>query len=151
MTEFRFHHLERQRVDQALAKLLERALDEDQRVVVQAGSQEEVEALDERLWTYSDESFLPHGSKRDGEPETQPIYLTDEVDTPNGASLRVLVSGADPAPFVLGPHALIIILFDGRDEAARARARQQWTGLKAAGGTLSYWREGDDGGWVKGR
>ena len=151
MTEFRFHHLERRRVDQALPELLERALEAGKRVVVQAGSEEEVEALNERLWTYSDDSFLPHGSKRDGSPETQPIYLTHDADTPNAAEMRVVVGGDNPQPFFVGPHALVLILFDGRDEDARAAARRQWSAAKAAGARLSYWREGDDGGWVIGR
>ena len=42
-------------------------------------------------------------------------------------------------------------MFDGRDEEALARARQQWTQVKAAGEPMSYWKEGDDGGWVKAR
>jgi DNA polymerase-3 subunit chi len=151
MTEFCFHHVERRRVDQALADLLEREWQKGANVVVQAGSAEEVEALNERLWTYRDDSFLPHGAKRDGEPANQPIYLTDEADAPNGASLRALLSGVDATAFARGAHERVIILFDGRDEDAKARARLQWTAIKGLGEPLSYWREADDGGWAKGR
>jgi DNA polymerase-3 subunit chi len=45
----------------------------------------------------------------------------------------------------------VVILFDGRDEDARAEARRQWTLVKAAGQRLNYWREGDNGGWEKAR
>ena len=153
MTEFRFHHLERRRLDQALPDLLEQALAEGVRAVVQASSTEQVEALNERLWTYSEASFLPHGAARDGEPEAQPIYLTDNEENPNGATLRVLLAGVDAAPFA-GTAAgrayeRIVLLFDGRDEEARAEARRQWSALKAAGEALGYWREGEDGGWEK--
>jgi len=151
MPEFRFHHLERRRVDQALPDLLEAMLAEGARAVVQTGSPEQTEALDERLWTYSDESFLPHGSSRDGDPEAQPIFLTDGADNPNRASVRVLLAAADIASFVGAAYERVLILFDGRDEDARAEARRQWTLVKAAGESLSYWREGDDGGWVKAR
>ena len=74
--EVRFHHLERRRVDQALPRLLERAQEEGRRVVVRASSEEMVAALNERLWTYDDASFLPHGAAGDGDPMTQPIFLT---------------------------------------------------------------------------
>ena len=155
MPEFRFYHLERRRLDSALPDILEEALAEGARAVVQAPSGEQVEALNERLWTYSDESFLPHGAARDGEPDAQPVYLTESEDNPNGATLRVLLSGVDAAPFAGKPagraYERIILLFDGRDEVARAEARRQWSLVKTAGDPLSYWREGEDVGWEKAR
>ncbi|MGD0639302.1 MAG: DNA polymerase III subunit chi [Roseiarcus sp.] len=154
MTEFRFYHLERRRIDQALPEILEDALARGQRAVVQAPSEEQAEALNERLWTYADESFLPHGAARDGEPQAQPIYLTAGEENPNGARLRVLLSGVGAGPFaeVAGAaYDCVILLFDGRDEEMRAEARKQWTLVKTAGAAPSYWREGEDGGWEKGR
>jgi DNA polymerase-3 subunit chi len=151
MAEFCFYHLERRRLDSALPEILEDALAHEMRAVVQAPSPERVEALNEQLWTYRDESFLPHGAARDGEDFAQPIYLTEGAENPNGAKLRVLLSGADAAPFAAEDYERVILLFDGRDEEARAEARRQWSFLKAAGATLSYWREGEDGGWEKAR
>jgi DNA polymerase-3 subunit chi len=151
MAEFRFYHLERRRLEQALPEILEEALTREMRAVVQAPSLERVEALNEQLWTFRDESFLPHGAARDGEAEAQPVYLTDGGENPNGAKLRVLLSGIDAAPFAQEGYEQVILLFDGRDEEAKAEARRQWSFVKAAGAPLSYWREGDDGGWVKAR
>jgi len=152
MSEFRFYHVERRRIDQALPDILEEALSEGLRAVVQAAAPDHVEALNERLWTYSDESFLPHGSARDGEPHAQPIFLTDGDDNPNGARLRVLLTGVGCEPFLKGAaYERIVLLFDGRDEDAKAEARRQWALVKSAGASPSYWREGEDGGWEKGR
>lgn len=151
MSEFRFLHLERRRIDQALPDLVAEALASGQRVVVQAATEERVEALNERLWTYSDESFLPHGSARDGEPQAQPIYLTARDDNPNGAQLRVLLSGVAVAPFAAAGYERVALLFDGRDEEAVAEARREWTELRTAGVAPSYWRESDDGGWTRAR
>ena len=155
MTEFRFCHLERRRIDQALPEILEDALAHGLRVVVQAPSEERVEALNERLWSYSDEGFLPHGAAGDGEPEAQPVFLTAGGENPNGATMRVLIAGVDAAPFAAsaaeGAYERVILLFDGRDEEMRAEARRQWSLVKAAGGAPGYWREGEDGGWEKAR
>ena len=95
MTEIRFYHLEQRRVDQALPPLLERALEEDRRVLVRASSEEMVAALNERLWTYDDASFLPHGAAGDGDPMEQPIFLTSELENPNAATMLVRLSGAE--------------------------------------------------------
>lgn len=150
MKEVRFHHLERRRVDEALPRLLERALEEGRRVVVRASSEEMVAALNERLWTYDDASFLPHGAAGDGDPMSQPIFLTTKVENPNAATMLVRLSSVEPGH---GDDAfdLVILMFDGRDEAARAYARSEWRRLKDEGRVLSYWRESDEGGWEQAR
>ena len=150
MTEARFHHLERRRVDQALPRLLERALEEGRRVVVRASSDEMVGALNERLWTYADTSFLPHGAAGDGDPTSQPIFLTSEVETPNAATMLVRLSGAG-AGEADEKFDLVVFMFDGRDEAVLAHARGEWRRLKDQGRTISYWRETDEGGWERAR
>jgi DNA polymerase-3 subunit chi len=149
--EFRFHHLERRRLDSALPDLLEAALAEGLRVVVQAPSAEARDALNERLWTYRDDSFLAHGGPGDGEPATQPVFLTETDETPNGAALRVLLNPADAPRFLRQPCERVIVLFEARDEEALAAARASWKALRDAGAAPSYWREGDEGEWVKAR
>ena len=150
MSEVRFHHLERRRVDQALPGLLELAAQEGRRVVVRASSDEMVAALNERLWTYDDASFLPHGAAGDGDPMSQPIFLTSEADNPNAATMLVRLSGAE-ASDADDAFELVVLMFDGRDEAALAQARGEWRRLKDQERAISYWRETDEGGWEKAR
>ena len=149
MTEIRFYHLEQRRVDQALPPLLERALEESRRVLVRASSEEMVAALNERLWTYDESSFLPHGAAGDGDPTTQPIFLTSELENPNSATMLVKLSGAEGE--AEDAFDLVVLLFDGRDDAALAHARGEWRRLKDQGRTISYWRESDEGGWEQAR
>ncbi len=150
MTEVRFHHLERRRLDQALPRLLERALEEGRRVLVRAPSDEMVAALNERLWTYDEASFLPHGAAGDGDPMTQPIFLTCEPDNLNAATMLVRLSGIE-AGASDDAFDLVVLMFDGRDETALADARNEWRRLKDQGRSISYWRESDEGGWEKAR
>ncbi len=74
--EVLFYHLERQPLERVLPSLLEKMLERGWRAVVQSASRERLEALDLALWTYTDESFLPHGTARDGSAEATPIFLT---------------------------------------------------------------------------
>jgi len=150
VSEVRFHHLERRRVDQALPRLIERALEEGRRVIVRASSEEMVAALNERLWTYDDASFLPHGAAGDGDPMTQPVFLTSELENPNEATMLVRLSGAETVE-ADDRFDLVVLMFDGRDEAALAEARGEWRRLKAQGRAISYWRESDEGGWERAR
>jgi DNA polymerase III subunit chi len=150
VTEIRFYHLEQRRLDQALPSLLERALEDGRRVLVRAASDEMVAALNERLWTYDDASFLPHGAAGDGDPMTQPIFLTSELENPNAATMLVRLSGAETGA-ADDAFDLVALLFDGRDEAALDHARGEWRRLKDQGHTISYWRESDEGGWERAR
>jgi DNA polymerase III subunit chi len=150
VSEVRFHHLERRRVDEALPRILEQALKEGRRVLVRTASDEMAAALNERLWTYDDASFLPHGAAGDGDPASQPIFLTSEADNPSGATMLVRLAGAEPASGDDG-FDLALLLFDGRDEASLAHARAEWRRLKDHGRAISYWRESDEGGWEQAR
>ena len=151
MPEFRFHHLERRRLDSALPDFLEAALARGQRAVVQTRDAAAREALNERLWTFREDSFLPHGGPGDGEPASQPVFLTETDDNPNGASLRVLLNPADAPRFAGAPTPEIVVMFEARDEEALGAARAAWKALSGAGAAVSYWREGDEGEWVRAR
>ncbi len=147
MTEINFYHLTRSTLEQALPRLLEKALQSGGRAVVMAGSPERIEALNAHLWTYDPDSFLPHGSAKDGNAALQPVWLTANDENPNAATLLFLTDGAVSQN--LGSFARCFELFDGRDETAVEAARQRWKTLKIEGHTIAYWQQNDKGGWEK--
>ena len=146
MAEALFYHLTAQPLERALPTLLERTLAKGWRATVRAGTSERVNSLNALLWTYRDDSFLPHGTAQDAAPERQPIYLTAEAEMPNGAQALFLVDGADTVDF--GAHERVVVMFDGADEAAVTFAREQW--LRASTAVpATYWRQTGAGGWEK--
>ena len=148
MTEAVFYHLLRKPLEKALPELLEKSYERGWRVVVQAGSDERVDALDAHLWTYSDSSFLPHGTARDSEPAAQPILLTTADHNPNGATVRFLIDGV-PMPPDAASYDRIVLMFDGEDDDAVAAARSRWSEAKAQGFDVTYWQPDEQGRWVK--
>ena len=148
MTEVLFYHLQRQPIERVLPMLLEKSLERGWRVVVQAASEERVDALDAHLWTFRDDAFLPHGVWRDPEAREQPILLTINDDNPNQASVRFLVDGA-AVPTDAAAYERIVLLFDGDDPDAVAAARARWQEAKAQGFAATYWQSDDDGRWQR--
>lgn len=142
-----FYHLERSSLDQVLPDLLEKTLTRGWRALVRAPSPERVEHLDGLLWTFRDDSFLPHGV--DGEPmaERQPVLISGGSSNPNGATALFLIDGAE-ADDLTGIERCILI-FDGGDAKALEAARASWGRLKREGRTVTYWRQGEAGGWRK--
>jgi DNA polymerase-3 subunit chi len=148
MTELLFYHLQRRPLERVLPTLLEKSLDRGWRVVVQASSEERVEALDAHLWTYRDDSFLPHGTWREASANEQPILLTLNDDNPNAASVRFLIDGA-PVPADVEAYQRVVLLFDGEDPDAVEDARARWSEARARGLEATYWQSDDEGRWQR--
>lgn len=148
MTEVLFYHLEGRPLEAVLPRLLERTLERGWRAVVQVATPERLAALDDALWTYADESFLPHVTDAEADPSRETVVLTAGRGRPNGAMLRVLVEGAAP-PEDLATYERIVVLFDGADAEALAKARSLWKEVRAAGHAATYWRQNPRGGWEK--
>ncbi len=147
MTEIWFYHLQNQPLSRALPALVAKALERGWRVAIETARESDLKALDDLLWTYAAESFLPHGLASDKDSDRQPVVLTGGADNPNGATLRVYVQGAAVDLEPDAPYARAILMFDGREEETVAAARQQWSRLKAAGFPLAYWQQSEDGRW----
>jgi DNA polymerase-3 subunit chi len=146
MTELLFYHLHRQPIEKVLPALLEKSLERGWRVVVQAATDERIEALDAHLWTYRDDGFLPHGTAKETESASQPVLLTTSDDNPNGANVRFLIDGA-AVPSDAASYQRIVLLFDGEDDDAVATARTRWSEAKAAGFDVTYWQPDENGRW----
>jgi DNA polymerase-3 subunit chi len=131
-----------------LPNLLERSLERGWRVVVQAASEERIEALDAHLWTYKDDTFLPHGTWREQQAAEQPVLLTVNEGNPNGANVRFVVDGA-ALPADAAAYQRIVLLFDGDDPDAVAAARERWTEAKASGFDVTYWQPDEQGRWQR--
>lgn len=145
--EIWFYHLERSTLDQVLPTLLEKTLERGWRALIKSSHAHRLDELDERLWTFHEESFLPHGRADQPHADRQPVLLSESGENLNGAQALFIVDDAE-----LGMTEGIercFIIFDGRDETALQQARGRWKALKGQGADLAYWRQTDEGRWEK--
>ena len=150
MPEVLFYHLERRALENVLPSLLEKTRARGWKANVRVGSAERMEVLDNHLWTFSDHSFLAHGTSADAHSDRQPVYLTTEPDDPNDAEVLFLVDGAklekwDGAELI--KFERIVLLFDGGNPNVLDEARTAWKNAKAAGHKVTYWKESSGGKW----
>jgi DNA polymerase-3 subunit chi len=148
MTEVLFYHLQNMSLESVLPLLLEKSLERGWRVVVQSTSPERTEALDAHLWTYSDDSFLPHATWRVADAQDQPIILSIEEGNPNRANVRFLVDNA-ALPEDCSSYERVVLIFNGDDMDALAAARIAWTDCKARGFEVTYWQADERGRWQR--
>ena len=142
-TEVWFYHLERSTLEQVLPELLDRTLKRGWRAQVRVADERLRDEIDERLWTWRDESFLAHGRADEPHAARQPILLTGNSENPNGAQALFIVDRSDIGE--LEGWTRCFIIFDGRDDAATAEARERWRELKQTGADLAYWKQTDEG------
>ena len=156
MTEVLFYHLQNMALENVLPPLLEKSLERGWRVVVQSTSPERVDALDAHLWTYRDDSFLPHAAWRAGDvsraaagdAQGQPIVLAVEEGNPNRANVRFLIDSA-ALPADSDAYDRMVLVFNGDDGEALAAARVAWTDCKARGFEVTYWQADERGRWQR--
>lgn len=147
MTAIQFYHLTATPLERALPKLLQKAFDGGFKTLVVADSDARVDQLNQLLWTYDPNSFLPHGSEKDGQSEKQPILLSTSAAPKNDANLLAITDGRmleNAAGF-----ERVLDIFDGGNAEAVASARARWSEYKNAGHEISYFRQTDAGGWEK--
>ncbi|MCF6327936.1 MAG: DNA polymerase III subunit chi [Devosiaceae bacterium] len=175
MSELLFYHLEQNPLEQVLPLLLQKSLEKDWNAIVQVGSSGEAEGktsklalLDKALWTFRDDSFLPHmiydsakeqaeeGGENSNLFADQPILLCSgdaAIDgaNPNNAQIKFYVAGAVPAGQEMmeaGEYKRLVFMFDGHDPDAVIEARQVWKNLSKTH-QATYWQQNGNGGWVK--
>jgi len=145
MTEVRFYHMERSTLESTLPALLNKAISQGN-IVIQSDTPQNVEALNTHLWAYNPDSFLPHGSEKDGHGEDQPIWITDKQENPNAADILILTHGATNE--AIKEYKLCCEMLNGNDQDAVNAARQRWKEYKEAGFEITYWQQGQNG-WEK--
>jgi DNA polymerase-3 subunit chi len=137
-----FYHLTASPLEKVLPSIAEKVLASGERLLVVA-DEAQLARLDEQLWTYAKDTFLPHGR---GDADAQPILLAAEPVAANGATNVALADGAwrDEAL----SFARTFYFFDA---AHLDGARAAWRALKAnAEATARYWMQDERGKWVQG-
>lgn len=147
MVEIAFYQLQKISLNKALAKLLEKTLEAGNRALVLAHSKTQIDVLNEALWDYEDDAWLPHGSIDDFSPEKQPILLSTSLELVNGANFLFLTNGVNTER--VNEFDRCFDLFDGGEASEIESARSRWSSHKKKGQSLAYWQETKSGGWEK--
>ena len=140
-----FYHLGASPLERVLPAICEKLIAGGERLLVVAGP-DQLERIDRDLWTYSPDSFLPHGRSGGPSDQAEPVLLSSAVEAANGARKVALADGVwrDEA---LG-FERVFYFFDG---SAIEAARASWRALKGrAEVEARYWKQDERGKWVQG-
>lgn len=147
MTDVLFYHLTESKLEDALPPLIDKSVERGWQVTIQTREPARRDALDTHLWTYREDSFLPHGTDESEMADKQPVLLTVSPDNLNNASVLFFIDGAEAAD--IGTYQRVVFIFDGYDQEQLEGARAQWKKLKGEGHSLTYWQQTQEGRWEK--
>jgi DNA polymerase-3 subunit chi len=138
-----FYHLTRLPLERALPRIAERVVESGGRLLVVAGEAEARARLDQLLWSYAPESFLPHAQMGGESDALQPVLISDATDPANGARNIALADGQWREEALGFDRA-----FHFFDEERIAEARVAWKGLADREGIeRRYWKQNEAGKW----
>lgn len=147
MAEIRFYHLHKKKASEALPEIIGKALERNFKILIKTTDEEKTKEIDEYLWTYDAESFIPHGSKTGKRSSEHPVWITSKEDNPNGANMLIIFNGAETGD--ISSMDLCCELFDGNDEKTLETTRSRWKEYKEKGFELSYFQQDENGRWDK--
>jgi DNA polymerase III subunit chi len=140
-----FYHLTHAPLDRVLPRIAERVLADGGRLLIVAEDAGERTRIDQLLWRYSAESFLPHGLAGGPDDARQPVLIGEGMNAANGARNVALADGVWREEALGFDRA-----FHFFDEGRIAEARLAWKGLADRDGvTRNYWKQNDEGRWEK--
>jgi DNA polymerase-3 subunit chi len=137
-----FYHLTASPLERVLPSIAEKVVGGGGRLLIVA-EPGLLARLDELLWSYSKDSFLPHGRERG---EGQPVFLSNEPVATNGAGNIALADGRWRDEALAFERTFYFF-----DNDARDGARDAWRALKGrAEVEARYWKQDEGGKWVQG-
>ena len=137
MTEVIFVEVTASRMEMQACEIAERIYAEGDRLLIVAIDEEQAARLDDLLWTYKPDTFVPHGlwKSMDNEPAQPVIITTQKERVPGIASL--LTMDYCPVEMVQQFSQVIHVVVVDNQERLEA-SRRYWTLLKDAGFSLSH-------------
>lgn len=146
VTDYWFYHLEASTLEGVVPGLLEKTLQKGWRALVKLPT-DKLAQMDELLWTFRDDSFLPHGREDEPQSDLQPILLTATLDSAQGFDAVFLIDGAEIADMT--GVSRVMVMINGRSQDDIQRERGRWKTLKAEDASLAYYQQDDRGRWEK--
>jgi DNA polymerase-3 subunit chi len=134
MTKVDFYILQSGSCEHTACKLIEKAFGLGHRIYVHAGSEDQLEKIDNLLWTYRAGSFIPHQRYQSDSSENSPVQLGTH-DAPSVDS-DVLINLAPDVPLFFSRFQRVAELV-GPDEQAKALGRQNFQFYRDRGYSLN--------------
>ena len=122
-----------------IAKMAEAAWGKGKRLVVHCANDAIAGELDEYLWVFREDAFIPH-ERVDAAPDTRPVAATIRIVSQAAATgdADVLVLESPVSLECARRYATVIDMVDHRDESGEEKSRERFKAWRAEGVVPRY-------------
>ncbi len=137
MTEVTFVEVTASRMEMRACEIAEHTYAQGERLQIIAIDEEQAARLDDLLWTYKPDNFVPHGPWKSMDNESaQPVVITTRKERVPGIA-ALLTMDYCPVEMVRQFSTVIHVVVVDNQERLEA-SRRYWTLLKDAGFSLRH-------------
>ncbi len=147
MADIRFYHMEHSTLDQALPAITVKAFQSGKRIMIRVPDKKEATRLNDLLWVFHQNMFLPHGAEGDKHADKQPVWITSQDNNENNATILITTHGCTMDN--LDEFEMVCEILDGRVDSQITEARARWKTYKGDNHDLTYWQQDENGKWNK--
>ena len=149
MTQIIFYNTAPLQVEKTLFALLEKSLEKGNKSLLLFKEKEKCLSINEQLWTYKQNSFLPHISEDDQIYDNidVPVYLSTKNENPFKAELLFSIDGF--LPDNIDHFERVIIIIDVNDELLNEKYKNYYLDINKNFEDIVFYKSDDNGKWIE--
>ena len=149
MTQIIFYSTAPLQVEKTLFALLEKSLEKGNKSLLLFKDKEKCLSINEQLWTYKQNSFLPHISEDDQiyDNVDVPVYLSTKNENPFKAELLFSIDGF--LPDNIDHFERVIIIIDVNDELLNEKYKNYYLDINKNFEDIVFYKSDDNGKWIE--
>ena len=149
MTQIIFYSAAPLQVEKTLFALLEKSLEKGNKSLLLFKDKEKCLSINEQLWTYKQNSFLPHISEDDQiyDKIDVPVYLSTKNENPFKAELLFSIDGF--LPDNIDHFERVIIIIDVNDELLNEKYKNYYLDINKNFEDIVFYKSDDNGKWIE--
>lgn len=149
MTQIIFYSTAPLQVEKTLFTLLEKSLEKGNKSLLLFKDKEKCLSINEQLWTYKQNSFLPHISEDDQIYDNIdiPVYLSTKNENPFKAELLFSIDGF--LPDNIDHFERVIIIIDVNDELLNEKYKNYYLDINKNFEDIVFYKSDDNGKWIE--
>ena len=149
MTQIIFYSTAPLQVEKTLFALLEKSIEKGNKSLLLFKDKEKCSLINEQLWTYKQNSFLPHISEDDQiyNDIDVPVYLSTKNENPFKAELLFSIDGY--LPDNIQNFERVIIIIDVNDELLNEKYKNYYLDINNNFEDIVFYKSDDNGKWIE--